>query len=113
VFTFRGTTPDFVDLRKRVLDLLAARNAMHIGELRMRLGVEVETLGSVLEAMRESGEIKRLRPMGYTRDDHDFFRVNRPADLRGAAGGRWVSEAEHCAPEHARLASEVMAGIVG
>ena len=74
--TLSVLTEDAQRLTLRIRSLLGRRHAMHIGELRMRLGVDRISVQTGLEAMLARGEVERLRPVGCTQEEHDFFRVN-------------------------------------
>jgi hypothetical protein len=72
---FRDTTESGEPVTRRIRRILEGRHAMHIGELCMRLGWERPTVEERLQTMVECGDVERLRPIGYAREDHDFFRV--------------------------------------
>lgn len=95
MFAFCGVTEDAERLARRIRRVLGRRHAMHIGELRMRLGLDGTSVQAVLEAMMARGEVERLRPMDCSREDHDFFRVNRPDIMSVQATARWTT---HLAP---------------
>jgi len=48
---------------------------MHIGELCMRIGESEEVVRLYLDMLVASGVVERLRPIGYEKDDMDFFRI--------------------------------------
>ncbi|MFO7534142.1 MAG: hypothetical protein R6X19_00400 [Kiritimatiellia bacterium] len=77
--TFLGATEEVERLERRVRRLLGSRPAVHLDELRMRLGMDKTAIQAALEALIERGEVERLRPIDCNREDQDFFRVNRPA----------------------------------
>ena len=72
---FRDRTEEVRRLTRRIRRVLAYRHAMHIGELRIRVGEEGDALRAILEEMMARGEIERMRPIGYPGEDHDFFRL--------------------------------------
>ena len=96
-------------LQRRIVTILRSRNAMHMDELCMRLGVDRTAAQGVLEAMMASGEIERLRPIAYTREDHDFFRVNGPASVVVMSGDRYISQTVCEREQEAQLTGEAMA----
>ena len=87
MFTFRGMPDDADRLNRRIRGMLGRRQVMNIGELRMRLGGDKGAVQAELEAMMERGEIERLRPIDYSGEDYDFFRLmDHP--LHGNDGGQ-------------------------
>lgn len=76
---FLGVTADAERLARRIRRLLGSRPAVHLDELRMRLGMDKTAVQAALGALMERGEVERLRPIDCSREDHDFYRVNRPA----------------------------------
>ena len=68
---------------RRIRRLLEKRPAMHIGELACALGAEEDVLRAELDVMRVKGEVERLRPVGYTANDQDFFVVPPLPLVRG------------------------------
>jgi predicted ArsR family transcriptional regulator len=67
-------------LPRRIRIALEARHAMHVGEISQRLGVDENETRMILEEMVRSGEVHRLRPIDYERDDHDFFALTKTDD---------------------------------
>ena len=57
---------------------LARCHAMRIGELSTLLKIPVGVLRAKLEAMRRSGEVERIRPVGYAGNDLDAYALVRP-----------------------------------
>ena len=107
--TLSMLTEDAQRLTLRIRSLLGRRQAMHIGELRMRLGVDRTTVQTELETMVARGEVERLRPIDYPREDHDFFRVNGPVGMTEKAECRWFSQTVMDEQQYLRLAGEAMA----
>jgi hypothetical protein len=66
-------------LARRIRRVLEARHAVHIQELRMLLGDPEDLVRAELSAMMMRGDIERLRPIAYSGEDRDFFRMSRPA----------------------------------
>lgn len=66
---------------RRIRRLLQDREVMHIDELRLRLGLAEDVVRSELEALIQQGEVERLRPVDYPKDDWDFFRLCRRANV--------------------------------
>jgi hypothetical protein len=79
MFTFEGTKEDTEGMVQQIRRLLQDRHAMYIGELRIRLDVTEDVFREQIGKLMACGEVERLRPVGYPRDDHDFFRLNLPA----------------------------------
>jgi hypothetical protein len=77
--SFNHTLSDDGRLGPGIRLMLENRPAMHIGELRLRLGADRNALQRELERMRAAGEVVRLRPVNCEGDDHDFFRLPGPA----------------------------------
>jgi hypothetical protein len=109
-FTFREVTEAAEDLACRIRAILGSRQAMKIGELRLRLGADDRTVRAELEAMMRRGEVERLRPIDYAREDCDFFRIHRPAKVAAHPRSRERSGIAHgFHPHHIFLAGEAMA----
>ena len=113
MFTFRGMTEGTETLQRRVLAILRSRNAMHMDELCMRLGVDRTVVQGVLETMMANGEIERLRPIAYAREDHDFFRVNGPASVVVMTGDRYISQTVYEREQEVELVGEAVACFAG
>lgn len=97
-FQFREDVWTEIRLMDRIRRLLEMRNAMHIGELCIRLGVSEDAVRDSLDAMHAQGEVERLRPVNYDGGDQDFFRLRHaPAasvELRDSSQqNRWISAA--------------------
>lgn len=107
--TFRGMTEDADRLRRRIRMILGSRYTMNIGELCMRLGVENAVVRKELEAMMARGDVVRLRPVDYSREDQDFFRVNRPVAVSVKLDDKRTSQAWKERLYQERLAGEVLA----
>ena len=99
MFTFCGVTEDAEQVARRIRRVLGRRHAMHIGELHMRLGMDRTSVQAALEAMMARGEVERLRPIDCSREDHDFFRVNRPVTMSVKATDRWTTHIAQTGPE--------------
>ena len=113
MFTFRGATEDAERLARRIRRVLERRHAMHVGELHMRLGVDRAALGAELEAMMERGEVGRLRPIDYSGNDHDFFRLIEPVAVKAKDESRRLSRPLNERRETVRLAGEAMTCFAG
>jgi hypothetical protein len=112
MFTFRGVAEDSEQLARRIRRVLERRNAMHIGELHMRLGMDMDAVRAELDAMVSRGEVERMRPIGYTRDDHDFFAVNGPSGMEVRTDNMCVPQVTMDGEQEVRLAGETMACLV-
>jgi hypothetical protein len=108
MFTFRDGTEDGERLKQRIRRIVGSRHAMHIDELRMRLGMGRTAVQAELNAMLACGEIERLRPIAYPREDHDFFRVDGPATVVVGSGDRYISQVASDGYEDMRLADAAM-----
>ena len=75
MFVFRTTTEDRTRVARRILRTLDGRQAMHIGELCLRLGLAEPLVREELESLRQRDQVECLRPWSYDRDDLDFFRI--------------------------------------
>ena len=104
MYTFHRVTAGREHLARRIQSALRERHAMHIDELRMRLGTEGSSIQAELEEMVARGEVERLRPLGYAGEDHDFFRVNRPATVSREARDKREWQAVQTGRDHVRLA---------
>jgi hypothetical protein len=109
MFTFHEETDGPEQVRVRIRRIRGSRHAMHIGELRMRLGADWATVQPALAAMMEHGEVERLRPVGYPREDYDFFRLNRRDAMAVVFEDRGASSAAREGMDRARLARGAMA----
>ena len=114
MFTFREVTDDAERLGCRIRGVLGRRRAMHVGELRMRLGVDRTSVHTVLEAMMARGEVERLRPIGYPQEDHDFFRLNGRSSVTAHSGARATDSPQDLRDlqQHVRLAGEATVCLV-
>ena len=109
MFTFRGTTEDGRQLVRRIRRILSERHAMHIGELHTRLGIDKEFVHAELEKMRSHGEIELLRPIGYSKEDHDFFRLIGQATELAQHHDAGTSHALRTRQKYVQLAGKAMA----
>jgi hypothetical protein len=73
---------------RRIRRMLENRQAMCIGELCQRLGMEEDNVRAELETMKARGEVERLRPVDYIWEDQDFFRLC--GGDRNRDGREWV-----------------------
>ena len=104
MFQFRDRIDqDTEQVERRIRRLLEARQAMPVGELSLRLGLDEDDVRAKLEDMAAKNEIECLRPIAYGRDDHDFYRLCRKNDVRIAYADRQAEEG------FVRLAGEAMA----
>lgn len=65
-------------LRKRILRNLTFRHCMSAAELLIRLGETEALIQAELEFMVLRGDIERLRPVGYVKNDLDAYAIPRP-----------------------------------
>ena len=107
--TLSVLTEDAERLARQIKSVLEYRQAMNIGELSLRLGVDRTAVQTELEAMMARGEVERLRPIDYPREDHDFFRVNGHGGMTAKSDGRWFSQTVLDGQQHMRLAGKAMA----
>ena len=85
---------------------------MHVGELRLRFGADWASVQPALAAMMEHGEVERLRPVDYPREDYDFFRLTRRDTTAVVFEDRGASSAAKEGPHRARLARKTMTCLV-
>lgn len=109
MYTFLGVTDDVERLVRRIRRVLGSRPAVHIDELRMRLTVEKTTIQEALEAMMTRGEIERLRPIDCYREDHDFYRANRPVAMWVKRPERELAPTAQSGRDHVRLSGLAVA----
>ena len=109
---FNRMTDGAGQLQKRIHRILEHRSAMHVDELRMRLDVDGAVMRETLEAMLARGEVERLRPVACAREDHDFFRVNRPAPVAAPAEERHTAQAARDGRQRVQLAGVAMVWLV-
>jgi hypothetical protein len=109
MFAFKGVSEDTEKLARQIRRLLQDRHAMHIGEMRIRLGVTEDVLHGQIEEMMACGEIERLRPMDYPWDDHDFFRLNIPITTVVWSDDRYSSQSTKDGQWNMQPAREAMA----
>ena len=113
MFTFRDGNEEGERLKQRIRRILGSRHAMHIDELLMRLGIDRTSVQTELDAMMARGEIERLRPIAYPREDHDFFRVDGPPTVVVGSGDRYISQVVNDGHQDRRLADAAMEGLAG
>jgi hypothetical protein len=109
MYVFLGVTDDVERLTRRIRRVLGSRPAVHIDELRMRLAMDKASIQAALEAMMARGEIERLRPIDCSRDDHDFYRVNRPVTMWVKAPDRGGAHTANSGQENVRLSGLAVA----
>ncbi len=109
MYTFLGMTEDVERMARRIRRLLGTRPAVHVDELRMRLGMDKTTLREALKAMVARGEVERLRPIDFSGEDHDFYRVHRPVAMWVKAAERRPEPLAQNGPEHVRLSGLAVA----
>jgi hypothetical protein len=107
--TFLGATEEVERLERRVRKLLGSRPAVHLDELRMRLGTDKTAIQAALETLIQRGEVERLRPIDCNREDQDFYRVNRPVPMAVKVAGRWAERTAQSGREHVRLSGLAVA----
>ena len=112
MFTFRETIKDRERLARRIRGILEGRHAMPIGELLMRLGMDQVVVQGELEKMMARGEVERLRPIACSKEDHDFFRLNRPASLLVESDESRIWQDRRSGQKRIRLAGEATACLV-
>jgi hypothetical protein len=108
MFKYHDSALDTGGLSFTIRRALNGRSAMHRGELAVRAGVDEATLLHVLEGLIAGGEVERLRPCGYQKDDRDFFRLtwlNKIAVRTHQYAAMFTSDEEN----HMRLAGEAVA----
>ncbi len=67
-------TADYGELvRRRIRRILQGRRVIRADELSLRVGVPVDLLHAELESMVLKGEIRLLRPTGYSGSDYDCY----------------------------------------
>jgi len=109
MLTFRGAAEDSKRLARRILRMLRDRHAMHIVELRTRLGADGTFVQAELEELLESGEVERLRPFGYAGEDRDFYRVNRSSAVSQEPGRERVLQGVRHGRDNAGRTGETVA----
>lgn len=65
-------------LRRRIRRNLEARHCMRVHELCLRLGEPEDLVRAELETLMLRGEIERIRPVGYDRNDLDAYAIPKP-----------------------------------
>jgi hypothetical protein len=82
-------------LKNQIRRLMEVHRVMNAEVLSLESGLPENEVRSLLASMAESGEVHRLRPFGYDKDDMDFFRLSHlPRAARGAAW-RWRCGRRH------------------
>jgi hypothetical protein len=109
MYAFLGVAEEVERLARRIRRVLGSRPAVHIDELRMRLAMDKTSIQAALEAMMARGEIERLRPVDCAREDHDFYRVNRPVTMWVKAAERSATPIAQNGKEHVRLSGLAVA----
>ena len=109
MYTFLGLNEDAERLARRIRRLLGSRPAVHVDELRMRLSMDKKSIQTTLEKMMARGEVERLRPIDCSREDHDFYRVNRPVTMWVKTPDRDPAPVSRNGREHIRLSGLAVA----
>ncbi len=109
MYTFLGEAENVERLARRIRRLMGSRPAVHIDELRMRLGMDKTSIQKALEAMMARGEVERLRPIDCSREDHDFYRVNRPVTMWVKIPEKGSTAGAQSGNEHVRLSGMAVA----
>ena len=60
--------------------LLKTRNAINVHQVAVYLAVEPSMVEPVLDRWVAAGTIERMRPVGYNRQDLDYFRIRKHTD---------------------------------
>jgi hypothetical protein len=90
-------------LKAKLRSLMAIRLVANLDDLALDSGLPANEARALLEAMVGAGEAERLRPLGYGKDDMDFFCLRcMPRPVRGAAWrrrrrhvwDRWIENAK-------------------
>ena len=66
-------------LRRRIRRNLETRHCMRMDELCVRLGEPEERVWAEVESLVLRGEVERIRPVGYEKNDLDAFAIPKPA----------------------------------
>jgi len=83
--------------------LMRIHSVVNLDVLSLKSGLPENVVRSLLEAMVSAGEVERLRPVGYNKNDMDFFMLcHRPRTTSGAAWQcgrlhnwyRWIDNAK-------------------
>ena len=64
--------------QRKIRQVLEICHGMRLPELMLRVGAPEALVRSHLEIMMRRGEIERLRPVDYAKDDNDFYALVRP-----------------------------------
>ena len=87
-FVFREETGQ-ARVERQIRRLLEIHRVVNADQLALESGLSKEAVRSLVEQMISRREVERLRPLDYTRDDLDFFRLCRlPRPVSGATGHR-------------------------
>ena len=90
-------------LKWQLQRLLEVRRVVNVEVLSLESGLPANEVRSLLEAMVATGEVHRLRPVGYNQNDMDFFRLcHLPRTASSAAWqcgrlhnwNRWIENAK-------------------
>jgi len=85
-YTFREEHEQ-TSLEWQLRRLMEIHNVVNLDVLSRESGLPEDVVRSLLEAMINCREVERLRPVGYNKDDMDFFLL---CDLpRAASGAAW------------------------
>ena len=101
-FVFREELEQ-VSLERQLRRLMKIHLVVNVDALSLESGLPANEVRSLLEAMMARREVERLRPVGYNKDDMDFFLLcNLPRTASGAAWRgqlyynwhRWIENAK-------------------
>ena len=108
MFTFRNTSDNGDRLARSLRRLLGRWNVRRINELSATLGEDPLTVQMCLEAMMAVGEVERLRPVDYPRDDQDFFRLRKQGPIATRRTEPSALQIERDAHRHVQWAAEAL-----
>lgn len=111
MFIFREERENSSVMRNRILRMLETRQAMHLGELQMRLGSEQKLVLEALESMVKEGVVEVMRPVNYHRSDHDFFRLRESEEELSRIPEPYRRQTGELPQNFVHLAGEAMACI--
>jgi predicted ArsR family transcriptional regulator len=85
-WSFKATMEPAERIQQRIRMLLESRSVIRFAELCERLCLDAGDVRPQLEAMRERGEVRRLRPVGWEGDELDVI-LAATVPWRGQAMG--------------------------
>ena len=112
MFTFRNTSDNGDRLARRLRRLLGRWNVKRLGELSMTLREDPFAVQRCLEAMMVAGEVERLRPVDYPRDDQDLFRLKKAGPVTTRRSEPPASQIERDAHQHVQWAAEALVCLI-